>query len=311
MTRNFWIDTKSGNQYFVAVQYPEDPAFSITDLQSVVATGTKQATPVQLASLVTLRESTEDVEIKHDGLQRVINVLVNAEHRDTGSLAAAIQEKLHDLQVPEGMRVELKGEYARMKESFKSLSIGLGLAAVLVYLVLAPLLRSFVSPLIILFTIPLGLIGVLGMLYFTGTTLNVMSEVGVIFLVGIVVTQGVLLLDFANQLRNRGHSVREAVAQAAAIRFRPIMMTFLATFLDLLPLAIGLGQGSEMITPLARAVVGGLLTSTVLTLFVVPIMYTLLIRDQRGPVLTFEERLNASPTPHPAHPRAAVDTHED
>lgn len=180
------------------------------------------------------------------------------------------------------------------------------MAAVLVYLVLAPLLRSFVGPLIILFTIPLGLIGVLVMLYAAGTTLNVMSEVGVILLVGIVVTQGVLLLDFANQMRRTGLTVRESVTRAAAIRFRPILMTFLATFLDLLPLAIGLGKGSEMITPLARAVVGGLLTSTVLTLVVVPVLYTLLIRESRGPQRSLDDELAApvlSPEPHRfAHP---------
>ncbi len=303
MTRNFWIDTKSGNQYFVAVQYPEDPSFSIPDLQNVVATGTRQSLPVQLASLVTLRRSTADVEINHSGLRRTLDVLVNTEHRDTGSVAADIRHRLADLPVPEGMRVELKGEYARMTESFKSLGIGLALAAILVYLVLAPLLRSFVSPLIILFTIPLGLIGVLTMLYTTGTTLNIMSEVGVIFLVGIVVTQGVLLLDFANQLRRKGATVREAVTQAAAIRFRPILMTFLATFLDLLPMAIGFGKGSESIAPLARAVVGGLLTSTALTLIVVPVLYTLLIREQRGPQFDLDAELSATPTPMP-HPNS-------
>jgi multidrug efflux pump subunit AcrB len=313
MTRNFWIDSKSGNQYFVAVQYPEDPSFTIADLNNVVATGTKQSTPVQLASLVTIRPSTSDVEINHDGLRRVVDVMVNTEERDTGGVASDVQEALKGLAVPDGMRVELKGEYARMKDSFHSLSLGLALAAVLVYLVLAPLLRSFVGPLIILGTIPLGLIGVLAMLYATGTTLNVMSEVGVIFLVGIVVTQGVLLVDFANQLRRQGATVRDAVIRAAAIRFRPILMTFLATFLDLLPLAIGLGKGSEMITPLARAVVGGLLTSTVLTLIVVPVLYTLLIREDRAPHLSLAEELAAAtpppephrfahPHPHPHHP---------
>ena len=118
------------------------------------------------------------------------------------------------------------------------------------------------------------------MLALTGTTLNVQSEMGVIFLVGIIVSQGVLLMDFANQLRKQGKTVSESITQAAVIRFRPIIMTFLATFLDLLPMAIGLGRGSEALTPLARAVVGGLVSSTILTLFVVPILYTLLIRDK-------------------------------
>ena len=160
---------------------------------------------------------------------------------------------------------------------------GLVLASILVYLLMVPLFRSFLGPLIIMFTVPLGLIGVLTMLNVTGTTLNIQSEMGVIFLVGIVVANGVLLLDFANQQRKQGRPVREAISRAAVIRFRPILMTFSATFLDLLPMAIGLGKGSESITPLARAVVGGLLTSTFLTLFVVPILYTLLIRDRHQP----------------------------
>ena len=177
--------------------------------------------------------------------------------------------------------MSLQGEYARMNESFRSLGGGLVLASVLVYLLMVPLMRSFVIPLIIMATVPLGLIGVLTMLYLTKTTLNVQSEMGVIFLVGIVVSQGVLLMDFANQLRKEGMSVHEAVSKAATVRFRPILMTFLATFLDLLPMALGLGRGSEALTPLARAVVGGLLTSTVLTLIVVPVLFTLLVRDSR------------------------------
>ncbi len=167
-----------------------------------------------------------------------------------------------------------------MQKSFASLAVGLALASVLVYLLMVPLMRSFVMPLIIMATVPLGLIGVLLTLWATGTTLNVQSEMGVIFLVGIIVSQGVLLMDFANQLRKQGRSVHEAITESAVIRFRPIMMTFLATFLDLLPMAIGLGRGSEALTPLARAVVGGLVSSTALTLFVVPILYTLLIRDK-------------------------------
>src|SRR5438876_1464720 len=130
-----------------------------------------------------------------------------------------------------------------------------------------------------MFTVPLGLIGVLTILFFTHTSLNVQSEMGVIFLVGIVVSNGVLLVDFANKQRKLGATVQQAITTAAAIRFRPIMMTFLATFLDLLPMAIGTGRGSEANIPLARAVVGGLLTSTFLTLVVVPILYTLLIKE--------------------------------
>lgn len=283
LTRNFWIDPKSGNQYFVAVQYPDNPYFRIEDLENVTATGTTQKTPVKLATLVTLRTTTQPVEFNHDGLKRVVDVQVNTENRDIGAVAGDITQALKYLELPKGMKVELKGEYARMKESFESLAIGLGLASLLVYLLMVPLMRSFVMPLIIMATVPLGLIGVFATLWATGTTLNVQSEMGVIFLVGIIVSQGVLLMDFANQLRKQGRTVREAITESAVIRFKPILMTFLATFLDLLPMAIGLGRGSEALTPLARTVVGGLVTSTALTLFVVPILYTLLIRDKKQP----------------------------
>jgi len=281
LTRNFWIDPKSGNQYFVAVQYPDDPKFRINDLKNVFATGVNRKTPVRLSSLVTVTDSTQPVEFNHVGLKRVVNVLVNTENRDIGNVAADIQEVLRGIEVPKGMNIELKGEYARMTESFRSLGAGLALASVLVFLLMAPLMRSFVMPLIILAAVPLGLIGVLTILWATHTTLNIQSEMGVIFLVGIVVSQGVLLIDFANQLRKRGRTVAEAIREAATTRFRPILMTFLATFLDLLPMALGLGRGSESLTPLARAVVGGLVTSTALTLLVIPILYTLLVKDKK------------------------------
>jgi multidrug efflux pump subunit AcrB len=280
LTRNFWIDPKSGNQYFIAVQYPDNPSFRINDLNNMFATGTNQKSPVRLSSLVTIRESTQSVEFNHVGLKRIVNVLVNTENRDIGSVASDIEKALKPIELPKGLKVELKGEFARMTESFRSLGIGLALASVLVYLLMVPLMRSFVMPTIIMAAVPLGLIGVLTMLWATNTTLNVQSEMGVIFLVGIIVSQGVLLLDYANQLRKHGKSAYEAITEAASTRFRPILMTFLATFLDLLPMALGLGRGSESLTPLARAVVGGLLTSTVLTLFVVPILFTLLIRDK-------------------------------
>jgi multidrug efflux pump subunit AcrB len=262
-------------------------------------TGKNPTTPVRLSSLVDLRPSTAEVEINHIGLRRVFNVLVNTENRDIGSLAADISRRLQEIQVPKGMKVELKGEYARMIDSFRSLGGGLVLATILVYLLMAPLFRSFIMPLIILFTVPLGLIGVLTMLYLTTTTLNIQSEMGVIFLVGIVVANGVLLLDFANQQRRLGLSVREAIERAAIIRFRPILMVFLATFLDLLPMAIGFGKGSEAITPLARAVVGGLLTSTFLTLIVIPCLYTLLIRERKRQPVDLDELLRQPYGEHP------------
>jgi multidrug efflux pump subunit AcrB len=172
---------------------------------------------------------------------------------------------------------------------------------VLVYLLQVALFRSWVGPFIIMFTVPLGLIGVLTMLFVTHTTLNVQSEMGVIFLVGIAVNNGVLLADFANKQRKLGATARNAILTAASIRLRPILMTFLATFLDLIPMAIGMGRGSEANVPLARAVVGGLLTATCLTLFVVPILYSLLMRDGADPrEASVERELEEAAAPAPA-----------
>jgi multidrug efflux pump subunit AcrB len=306
ISRNFWIDTRSGNQYFVGVQYPEDPNAKVEDVLNVFATGTNQPNAVKLSSLATLHRVSGSVEINHTGLARTYNVLVNTEDRDIGGVARDIEKRLKKLKVPEGMRWELKGEYARMNESASNLIGGLAMAAVLVYLLQVALFRSWAGPFVIMFTVPLGLIGVLTMLFLTRTTLNVQSEMGVIFLVGIAVNNGVLLVEFSNKQRRDGHSVREAIQTAAAIRFRPILMTFLATFLDLIPMAIGMGRGSEANLPLARAVVGGLLTSTALTLFVVPIMYTLLIRDPLPPEVDLEAILA-----EPVHGPEAADALED
>jgi multidrug efflux pump subunit AcrB len=197
----------------------------------------------------------------------------------------------------DGMAWTMRGEYERMNESFVNLALGLAGASVLVYLLQVALFRSWLGPFIIMFTVPLGLIGVLTMLFLTHTSLNVQSEMGVIFLVGIAVNNGVLLVEFANKQLKAGHSVRESIISAAGLRFRPILMTFLATFLDLIPMAIGLERGSEANVPLARAVVGGLLTSTCLTFFVVPIMYTLLIKDGPDPDVDIEAELADEPPP--------------
>jgi multidrug efflux pump subunit AcrB len=352
--RNFWIDTKTGNQYFVAVQYPEYPNMTLDDLLNVEARGTQQKTPVKLSSLASFQRKQGAVEISHDSLVPVFNVQLNLENRDIGHVGAEIKHALKSLKAPaglhwetsidetskqevtklvkdthngqapplgmhwetgrdgtaklvkdakgeavlsDGMRWQMRGEYERMNESFLNLALGLAGAAVLVYLLQVALFRSWGGPFIIMFTVPLGLIGVLAMLFVTRTSLNVQSEMGVIFLVGIAVNNGVLLVEFANKQRKAGHSVKESIISAAGLRFRPILMTFLATFLDLIPMAIGLERGSEANVPLARAVVGGLLTSTCLTFFVVPIMYTLLIKDGPDRSADIEAELADEPPP--------------
>jgi multidrug efflux pump subunit AcrB len=332
---NFWIDTQTGNQYFVGVQFPENPKMTLDEVRNIDITNyPTQPNPVKLSQVAEVAPSSGAVEINHVSLYRVFNVQVNTEGRDIAGVAKDVIKQLRGLQgaewrraaakppqpqpvearlpaavevhhapakaeaapggqppkdgergemnFPGGMRIELRGEYGRMNESFSNLVFGLAAASVLIYLLQVALFRSWVGPFIIMFTVPLGLIGVLAMLFLTRTTLNVQSEMGVIFLVGIAVNNGVLLVEFANQQRKLGADVHKAITTAAAIRFRPILMTFLATFLDLIPMAIGMGRGSEANVPLARAVVGGLLTSTCLTLFVVPILYTLLMKKPRA-----------------------------
>ncbi len=279
--RNFWIDNKTGNQYFVAVQYPEDPHRTIDDLLNIPARTAKHK-EVLLSSLVNLNPTTGAVEVNHVALYRIFSVEVNTENRDLAGVAGDVDRAIADLRpvaASHGMHIDFKGQYQQMNDSFAKLLGGLAGAALLVYLLQVALFRSFAGPFVIMFTVPLGLIGVLVLLFVTHTTLNVQSEMGVIFLVGIAVNNGVLMVDFANQQRKLGAPVGKAIRTAAAIRFRPIVMTFLATFLDLLPMAIGFGRGSEANIPLARAVVGGLFSSTSLTLFVLPIMYTLFISE--------------------------------
>ena len=276
--RNFWIDSRSGNQYFVGVQYPESPERTIGDILGLPVKAPGQAGTVNLETIVSIRHREDAVEINHSGLRRVANVLVNTEGRDIAGVARDLSRALEAVPVPQGMHVRLKGEYERMGEAFGNLTVGLGLATLLVYLLQVSLFRSWAGPLVIMATVPLGFIGVVLMLRLTGTTLNVQSLMGTIFLVGIAVNNGVLLVDFANRQLRLGNEPMQAIRMAAITRFRPIVMTFLATVLALAPMAIGLGRGNEANVPLARAVVGGMLSSTALTLFMVPVLYTFLTK---------------------------------
>jgi len=300
--RNFWIDVKTGNQYFVAVQYPENPGMKLDDLLNIEATGTKQQTPVKLSSLAHFRRVYGAVEINHVSLMPVFNIQINTEGRDIAGVATDVNTAIQDVRanLPKGMFITFKGEFERMNESFWNLLYGLALATLLVYLLQVALFRSWVGPLIIMCTVPLGLIGVVFILYLTNTTLNVQSEMGAIFLVGIEVNTGVLIVEFANKQRKLGLSVRDAVVKAASVRFRPIIMTFLACFIDLLPmtgLIFPVGRGGEANIPLARAVVGGLLCSTMLSRFVLPVLYVMLTKE--GPVedLVLDAELADEPPP--------------
>ena len=283
INRNFWIDSQSGNQYFVGVQFPEDADRTLEDVLTLPVKG-QGTSIINLGAVVTPRRTQGAVEIHHSGLKRVTNVLVNLEDRELSGVVRDIGQVLAEIPRNENLRVEIKGEFGRMKETFRDLAGGLALAVILVYLLLVMLFRSWIGPAVILLTVPMGFMGVVWTLLATGTTLNIQSIMGCIFLVGIAVNNGVLLVNFANQRRLEGLSALEAMRSAARLRFRPILMTFLATVLALLPMAIGLGHGNEANVPLARSIVGGMLTSTGLTLFLVPVVYVLICPKLKPPI---------------------------
>ncbi len=282
VNRNFWIDSNSGNQYFVGVQFPENVDRTLDDILGMpVGVSAPTSNRVNLGTLVTPRRTNGEVEINHSSLKRVANVLVNTEGRDLGAVAADVQTALKELQLPPGMRISIKGEYNRMNETFRLLGLGLLLAIVLVYLLQVVLFRSWSTPAVIMTSVPLGFLGVIWMLWLTGTTLNVQSILGTVFLVGIAVNNGLLLVEFANRRRREtGLTALQAIQEAAVTRFRPILMTFLATTLAMAPMALGLGRGAEASSPLARAVVGGLASSVLLTLFLVPVLYVAIVRNR-------------------------------
>ncbi len=301
----FWIDESNGNHYFLGAQYPEELIESLDTLKNIPITSSREGrfdpvpargrtgmsgtSPIRrtlLKNLATFEHTTAPTEINHLNISRVIDVYANVASRDVGSVAADIEQRLAPIEadLPAGYSIAIRGEVQSMRESFAGLRFGFLLASALVYLIMVAQFRSFLDPFVVMFAVPLGLIGVVAILLLTGSTLNVQSFMGVIFMVGIAVSNSVLLVEFANRLRADGRSLEEAAIEAAEVRFRPIIMTSLAAILGLLPMAIGFGHGSEANVPLARAVVGGLAVSTVLTLFVVPILYRAL--KQRGEGVT-------------------------
>lgn len=295
----FWLDHKSGNHYFVGVTYEEKDIGSLDSLRTLPITGEHSTSPIQLQNLVdepTIEESA--VEVAHLALGRVVDVYANVEGRDIGSVAADIERVLDEWAmrnqpksgstistvswVPRdpndaskgmtGYAITMRGEVGIMNESFNSLAYGMILAVTLIYLIMVAQFRSFLDPFIIMFAVPLGIIGVLGILWLTNTTFNIQSLMGGVFMIGIAVTNSILLIEFANRLREEGRTPLDAAIEAGSTRLRPIMMTALAMIFGLIPLALHEGDPTM---PLARAVIGGLAASTLLTIFVVPSLYVI------------------------------------
>ena len=272
-----WIDPKTGTDFFMGVQYADNIATSLDDIRNLpLSLNTKHGPmTIPLSDVAQIRRVNIPGEIAHYNIARVNHVYVNVEGRDVGSVAFDVQRKLADLKLPDGVSTTLAGPVTTMQQSSSSLLFGIAVAVLLIYLVLMAQFRSFLDPLLILIAVPLGLMGVLLVLFLTGTTVNIQSLMGTLMMIGVVVNNSILLIEFANHLTRQGHDPKTAILAATQIRVRPILMTTLTLVASMLPLCFPLAPGGEAMIPLARALVGGLLTSMVLTLFLLPCLYLL------------------------------------
>jgi multidrug efflux pump subunit AcrB len=319
--KNFWIDPISHNQYYVGVQYPEGDIKTVATLLDVPITSPAQKKTVPLRTIASLRRAAVPAEVTHTNLAPTIDLTLGVYGRDLGHVGDDVNAIVaqfgkerpgepgvwtpydpdaKDEQPMEGSQLSITGEYSRMKDMFSNLGLGLLSATVLIYFLMVALFRSYLTPLVIISAVPIGITGVVIVLFVTRTALDVQSLLGVIFMVGIVVSNTVLLTDFAQTIRDEEHlPPTEAMRKAAAIRVRPIVMTALATFFALIPMSLALERGSEANAPLGRAVIGGLLAGLVTTLFVVPALYSLVIRDDPSaePQHEGEQPGNAAPQP--------------
>ncbi|MGA8221181.1 MAG: efflux RND transporter permease subunit, partial [Candidatus Acidiferrales bacterium] len=275
---SYWVDPRTGNNYFVSVQYPENNVKSLEDLKAMPLRSPGRQMPTYLNQVADVTPILTPTEVDHYQLQRTVDVYVAPKGEDLGKPASEISKIINATNIPSNIRVNVRGLIVTMQASFRSFGIGLLLAILLVYLILVAQFASFTDPFLIVLAVPTGLVGVILTLVLTGTTLNIQSLMGVVMLQGMVVSNSILIVDFANVLRTEGHSLVEAIAHACRIRLRPILMTSLATVVGLLPMAFKLETGSEAYAPLARVIIGGLLTSIVLTIFVVPAAYLLIYR---------------------------------
>ena len=301
--KNFWIDPIGGNQYFVGVQYPEGDIKSIETLLNIPITSRDQTKAIPLSNLVSLRRTTVPTEVTHSNIQPTIDLTMGIHGRDLGHISDDVTDILETFGVRtneegtwqpydptssrkellKGSKIVLSGEYRRMQDTFRDLGFGLIGASVLIYFLMVGLDKSWVVPLTVMSILPLCLIGILPGLYFTGTAVNVQSLLGFIFVIGIKVANTVLMTDFAQELRHSEElTPTEAIYKSASIRVKPVTMTAVAAFFALIPGALALERGSEANAPLARAILGGLLAGEPATLFVLPCLYSLMVRDRPG-----------------------------
>ncbi|MFT4668097.1 MAG: CzcA family heavy metal efflux pump [Gammaproteobacteria bacterium] len=274
----FWIDERNGNHYYVGVTYPESYIDNQFVLENVAVGSKTQDKTIPFRNFSKITDGTNPVEINHHNLTREFNVYANVEGKDVGRVSDEIQAMIDRMELPAGYKVNFQGEVAIIKESFAGLGMGLALAAVLAFLIITPLFRSFRNPFIIILAFPFGLIGVAFLMWITGTYLSIQSIMGIIMMVGISVSYGNILVDRISALFKEGKTQEEAIVNGAADRFRPVLMTASTTILGLLPTALATSPGSESNVPLAIAVIGGTFMAMLITLYLIPIFYALIAK---------------------------------
>lgn len=284
---------EGGDEYDIRVKIKDADKMPLREILDLTITGA-EGEPVVLRNVVSIQPKTGPVRIERKDQERIVTISANISGRDMGSILSDIRDKLREVAIPRNFSIVFSGDYEEQEKAFRELLLSLILAVLLVYMVMASLYESIRYPLVVMFSVPFAAIGVILMLFITGTTFNVQSYIGCIMLGGIVVNNAILLVDHINLLRRRdGMALREAIEEAGRRRLRPILMTAMTTILAMVPLAIGLGEGGEVQAPLARAVIGGLISSTLITLVIIPSVYLLfdtrLVRRKTGDTSSMED----------------------
>jgi HAE1 family hydrophobic/amphiphilic exporter-1 len=263
-----------GKEYDMLVRLRPEQRQTPTDIENLVINGPMG--PVPLKNVTTIRRGTGPLEIEHENTERVVRVTAKPVGTSTGQAAQSITRALHGIVTPPGFEIKLSGSYKDMMKSFGDLGLIIIIALILVFMVMASQFESLRDPFIIMFTVPFAGIGAIWALFLTHTALSLISGVGFLALIGIVVTNGIVYIDYVNQLRRKkGMALIEAVKEGGRVRLRPILMTALVTMFALVPLAFQLGEGSELWSPMGRAMIGGMVVSTFLPLVFIPVLYVI------------------------------------
>jgi hydrophobic/amphiphilic exporter-1 (mainly G- bacteria), HAE1 family len=284
---NFWVDYKTGNDYYLTVQYYEHGNAAIhnmLDLSDIPLRAPNLPKPTTLDTVVKLAHVQTPTEVDHYQIRKMTDVYVTPSGEDLGKVRTAIQQVIDGVHLPRNIHIDLRGMVEGMHQSFISFGEGFVISFILLFLILVAQFRSFIDPFLIMLAIPMGFIGVLIILPLTHSTLNVMSLMGVLMLIGIADSNSILIVDFAHRLEEQGLSVADAVITACRVRLRPILMTSLATIIGMIPMAMKLGTGAEQYAPMARAIIGGLTSSVLFTIFIVPAAYLLVYGRRRRTV---------------------------